>query len=178
MVKTRSSSLLVEAYLVEGSSSLMFGCSMKLEVTRKKRSIRNSISTIGVRFMMDFVIRFSRNRIVLFNVQEFQSCPRKDAKIAKFNFRVFWRVSWVICCCQRQHNSKRYLLFIKSFGRIKFIQDVHGILLHFEYKGIHFFVEITISNQGWNCNKEPKHRGSNCFCKPAGKGLGLPQTQL
>ena len=48
-----------------GSSSLMFGCSMKLEVTRKNKSIRNSISTIGVRLMMDFVIRFSRNRIVL-----------------------------------------------------------------------------------------------------------------
>jgi len=44
----------------------MFGCSMKLEVTRKNRSIRNSISTIGVRLMIDFVIRFSRNRIVLF----------------------------------------------------------------------------------------------------------------
>ena len=66
IVKTRSSSLLVEAYLVEGSSSLMFGCSMKLEVTRKNKSIRNSISTIGVRLMIDFVIRFSLNRIVLF----------------------------------------------------------------------------------------------------------------
>ena len=35
--------------------------------------------------------------------------------------------------------SKRYLLlFIKSFGRIKFsIQDVHGVLLHFKNKGIH-----------------------------------------
>ncbi len=35
-------------------------------------------------------------------VQEFQGCPRKDAKIAKLNFRVFWRVSWAICCCRMQ----------------------------------------------------------------------------
>jgi len=53
---------------------------------------------------MEARIQFRRGELVYFNVhvQEFQSCPRKDSKIAKFIFRVFSSVSWVICCCRRQ----------------------------------------------------------------------------
>jgi len=81
-------------------------------------------------------------------------------------------------CLSRGHPLNENSVFPAVLSRIKFIENVHGVFFHLQDKGIHFFIEITISNQGRDCDKKSEYGCSDRFCKPRGKRLGLSQPQL